>query len=115
MNNLSRITVFLLLLAFVSCQELGVELRIENVSNFHFDDVSVNNVSFGPLGANQVSEYLPFENIYSSEFIQVNMDGQVLKLVPDSFNKEEYFNTGRYKFEVDIIHRKWLLVEFTEE
>lgn len=99
----------------MSCQEYGVELRLENASQLDFDDISVNNVSFGPLSAKAVSDYLPFENIYSSEFIQVEIDGEVLKLVPDTFNKDENFNTGRYKFVVDIMHQKWLHIKFIEE
>lgn len=115
MNILIRVTTVLCILLLMSCQEYGVELRIENASTLTYDQVSVNNVSFGSLAPNAISEYLPFESIYSSEFIKVEIGDEVLKLVPDTFNKEEFYQTGKYKFVVDIIHQKWLIVKFEEE
>ncbi len=115
MSILIRTMTGMLMLCLFSCQEYGIQLRVENASPFSFDKISVNNVSFGSLESYQISRYLPFESIYKSEFISVEIGDQTLKLIPETFNEEEYYNTGNFKFVVDILNQKWLLVKLEEE
>lgn len=100
----------------ISCQEsTGVELRLENTSTRDFDRISVNNVSFGPLKIGEVSEYLTFETIYQKEYVEVVIGDQVLKLIPEDFDDKDFYATGSFKYQVDIIHQKWLDLKFVEE
>jgi len=106
--------VFVLSLTFLlcaSCTESGVELRLENKSNLDFDRISVNNVSFGSLKSKETSNYLPFENIYDQEFIKIEIDGKVLKLVPEDFDEEEYRNSGRFKYIINLVGQEKIQVE----
>lgn len=107
-------TCFLLIL-LTSCEEYGVQLRIQNNSQFDFEEVSVNNVSFGPLTKDAQSHYLPFENIYEREYVQVVINDKVLKMIPEGFNQAEYRNTGDYTYVIDIINEKYISLNFKSD
>lgn len=111
MNKYTVSVVSVVLFILCSCTQHGVELRLENQSTLDFDQISVNNVSFGSLGSMEVSDYMPFENIYDQEFIQINIDGRIIKLVPEDFNEEEYRNSGRYKYVIDLLGLNEISVE----
>ncbi len=99
-----------------SCQEqTGIQLRIENASNLRFDEVLVNNVSYGALEANEVSAYLDFEYIYTKEYVKVVIGSKVIELIPEDFRKEDYRNDGSYKYVIDILHNKWIDLKFQSE
>ena len=100
-----------LCLAFMSCSDTGVELRLENQSPIDFDQISVNNVSFGSLYADQTSEYMMFENIYDEEFIKIDIDGKTLQLIPEDFDEEEFRNSGRFKFVITLIDLEKISVD----
>lgn len=116
MNVFRKTVISLLFLVLLSCQETtGIQLRVENSSDFTYDNVSVNNISFGSLEPNEVSDYIPFENIYKSEFVEVIINGEKLQFVPEEFQSDEFYDQGKYKYMVDIVHKKWLSVKFVEE
>ncbi len=95
----------------MSCSDTGVELRLENQSPIDFDQISVNNVSFGSLYADQTSEYMMFENIYDEEFIKIDIDGKTLQLIPEDFDEEEFRNSGRFKFVITLIDLEKISVD----
>lgn len=99
----------------IGCQEYGVQLRVENISDFNFDKISVNNVPFGPLEKQQITKYLPFENIYEAEFVEVQIGDRTLKVIPEEFDETKFYNTGNYKYVIDVVHEKWLSIKFVNE
>ena len=103
MNRIFSSVLALLCLVLASCSDTGVELRLENQSPIDFDQIAVNNISFGSLRANETSNYVMFENIYDEEFVRINVDGKVLQLIPEDFDEEEFRNSGRYKFVITLI------------
>ena len=115
MNNPLILCFLMFFIVFAGCQEYGVQVRVQNASNTQFDRISINNVSFGPLAAKETSSYMPFENIYEKEFIEVIVDGKPIKLIPEDFKADQYYDSGNYKFTVDLFQKKWLLVSFQEE
>ncbi len=115
MNIKLLIALSAILLLFIGCGEYGVQLRIQNNSQFDFQDVSVNNVSFGPLNQDAQSKYLPFESIYEREFVQVVINDKVLKLIPEDFDESEYKSTGDYTYMIDIINEKYISLNFKSE
>lgn len=115
MNIKLLATIIALILLLTSCEEYGVQLRIQNNSQFDFEEVSVNNVSFGPLDQDAKSQYLPFENIYEKEFVQVVINDKVLKLIPEEFKEEEYKSTGDYTYVIDIVNEKYISLNFKSD
>jgi len=116
MNIKSLAVMAVAALLLVGCQEqTGIQLRIENASDIPFDEVLVNNVTFGALEANEVSAYLDFEYIYVKEYVKVIIDGRAIELIPEDFNKEDYHSDGSYKYVIDILHDKWIDLKFQPE
>ena len=103
MNLKISILMVIVCLLLSSCFDTGVLLRLENQSPKDFDQISVNNISFGSLYANQTTDYVMFENIYDEEFISIDIDGKVLQLIPEDFDEEEFRNSGRFKFVITLI------------
>jgi len=103
MKRFIAYVLVLLYLVFSGCTETGVELRLENQSPIDFDQISVNNISFGSLYANETTHYIMFENIYDEEFISIDVDGKILQLIPEDFDEEEFRNSGRFKFVITLI------------
>ena len=112
MNKTLVIAVCAILLMLTGCEEYGVQLRIQNNSKFDFEDISVNNVSFGALSQNDKSHYLPFENIYEKEYVQVVINDKVLKLVPEEFDPTEFRTSGDYTYVIDILFDKYISLKF---
>lgn len=116
MNIKSLALMAVAALLLIGCQEqTGIQLRIENASDFRFDEVLVNNVSYGALDANEVSAYLDFEYIYTKEYVKVVIGSRVIELIPEDFRKEDYHNDGSYKYVIDILHSKWIDLTFQPE
>ena len=116
MNNITKILLGMLFLILMSCQEeYGVQVRIENSSDFTFQEVSINNVPFGTLKPNEVSGYVPFEAIYETEYIQVFSDDKEYKIIPENFDSDNVYQTGSFKFSLDITQSDNLTISFSAE
>ncbi len=112
MNKIVWLALCVVLILLTSCEEYGVQLRIENRSQFDFQEVSVNNVSFGAVEKSKQSQYLPFENLYSKEFVQVVINDKVLKFIPEQFDQEDFRSSGDYTYSLDIIDQKYISLRF---
>ena len=101
---------------FVQCETpTGVDLRIKNTSKTVFEDIRVNNVSFGSLSPGETSSYMPFENIYAQEYIEVITEGQSIKMIPEDYMDKPVYHEGKYRYDVDILHKKWLDIKLEQE
>ncbi len=112
MNKTLLLATCFLVMLFTSCEEYGVQLRIQNNSQFDFKEVSVNNVTFGALSQNKQSHYIPFENIYAKEFVQVVINDKVIKLVPETYHQDHFRTTGNYTYVIDIVNEKYISINF---
>ena len=51
----------------------------------------------------------------TTRFGEVIINGEKLQFVPEEFQSDEFYDQGKYKYMVDIVHKKWLSVKFVEE
>jgi hypothetical protein len=104
------------LLSQTACTEIsGIEVRIKNTSDKRFDDIRINNISFGALDQNEITGYMSLENLYQREFIEAVVEGQSIKLVPEISNLGELYTSGQYRYDVDVLFDKWLDVDLIIE
>ncbi len=115
MNILSKTAFVTALFMLVGCREYGIQLRIENGSQHVFEQVTVNNVSFGSLAPNEVSTYIPFESIYESEFVEVIVNSRAYRLVPEQYNIDEFYDSGNFKYVIDVTQNHGLNIRFVVE
>lgn len=115
MNILSRTVIGLLFVCLMSCQEYGVQVRIENNSSVDFEEVTINNVPFGPLKSAEISPYVPFEYVYEREFIEVTMESKVYRIIPEGYDSANFYDQGNYRFVVDVTETNQLTLGFRQE
>lgn len=116
MNNITKTAIGLLFLFLLSCQEeYGVQVRIENSSEYAFQEVSLNNVPFGSLQPNEVSNYVPFEAIYETEYIRVITSDREFKIIPENFESDNVYQNGNFKFSINISQNENLTIAFSAE
>ena len=116
MNLITRTAFGLICICIMSCQEeYGIHLRIENSSKLDFQEVLVNNVSFGSLKTFEVSSYVPFENIYESEYIKVVTGDRAYQVIPEGYDRKALYESGNYKYILDIDANDKLRIQFVLE
>ena len=116
MNPLAKLIPLLFLILCSGCLEQpGVLVRIKNVSAYRFDDISINNVSFGQLDPQITSHYLPFESINENEFIVVRVEDRTFQLLPEHFETQEFYSNGKFKYVLNLTERFGLSSHFIPE
>ena len=116
MNHLSKLLLFFLIALFSGClDQPGVLVRIKNVSVYRFDDISINNVSYGSLDPQITSHYLPFESINENEYIVVKVEDVTFQLLPEHFETQEFYSSGKFKYVLNLTERFGLSSHFIPE
>ena len=113
-----------LVVALASCDSPfgptgDVNVRVANNSSFAFSRVEVvfpeNEVDYGSVRANGVSEYEPVETAYRYAYIEVEVGGEVLKIQPIDYVGERPLGPGRYTYLLNVTVEGHLTLEFRED
>jgi hypothetical protein len=96
-----------------------VNVRVANNSSFAFDRVRVvfpgDEVDYGTVAANGVSDYAPVETAYRYAYIEVEIGGEVLKIQPIDYVGEEALDPGHYTYRLNVTIEGHLTLEFRED
>lgn len=84
-----------------------VNLRIRNVSDYNFCNVSLNpspyNVNYGIIKEGETTCYRPFDFAYSYGYVELHINGELFVFQPIDFFGEVPLNTGSYTYSIDVI------------
>ena len=82
-----------------------IELRIENVSAYDFNDVLVDTGGgqheYCDVLSGAKSEYKRFESAYRYAFVEVMIDGSIFTLQPIDYVGESLLDDGKYTYVID--------------
>lgn len=82
----------------------GVQIRLENASNFTYKDILVQtnqDHTFANLSSGDISEYQQFEMAYKYAYIEITIDGFQYKIQPIDFIGETLLEEGFYTYKID--------------
>ena len=106
------ILLFTALSLLASCTEEDLEqdenvlIRVENVSDFDFDRVTVNTSggreSYGSIASGSVSGYEAFEFAYPFATVELNIRGSKFDFTPIDYTGETRLANGSYTYLVDV-------------
>jgi|3_EtaG_2_1085321.scaffolds.fasta_scaffold10032_3 hypothetical protein len=103
------IIIFALISLLFSCTEdeidpSAVNIRLANTSNFDYKNIVINtttgNVDFGDLNSGKFSEYKAFEMAYRYAYVELEINGNTLKLQPFDYVGETPLENGKYTYEI---------------
>ena len=100
-------SIYLLVLLCVagSCAEpeaSSSDIRIHNVSEFDYIDLTVGSQHFDSLPAGAMSEYRDFGPAYRYNYVRVTVDGSLLTLQPIDYVGEDLLGEGEFTYQIDI-------------
>lgn len=120
MNKLTRISILLLIIT-LGCKNTEktnknndekntdvneLNIRIENVSDFDFDNVVLNtstgDVPFGSIKSKETTGYKIFDKAYSYAYIKLMVDGEEYSFQPIDYVSEEAVVKGVFTYIVDF-------------
>ncbi|MFD2725071.1 hypothetical protein [Hyunsoonleella rubra] len=107
MKSLKFITpLFLFILLFTHCAnddlpEEAVEIRLSNVSEFDYKNITVNSTSFEDLEAGKTSTYKTFDLAYRYGFVELEIDGTTYTIQPIDYVGETPLEKGKYTYQID--------------
>ena len=80
----------------------NVNIRIKNTSEFDYSNVIVNSdgteKNYGSIFSNQYSEYKTFDYAYRYAFIELEIQGETLTLMPTDYVGETKLTSGNYTY-----------------
>lgn len=88
------------LVALTACStesDAEIEIRINNISQFDFTDVSIGDQSYGDIAAGRRSEYLPVRTRLGYAVINLTADGR--KVTGQTLN----YGAKRYTYNIDVV------------
>lgn len=103
--------LILSLLLFNSCNNdddnnSGVNIRLENASEFAFSNIIVNtstgNVGFENIGSGEKTEYQQFDLAYRYAFVQLDINGEIYMIQPIDYVGETPLKNGDYTYTIGI-------------
>ena len=100
-----RLIIFSAILLFaISCnkQEDRVLLRERNVSTEDFKNVRLYQQSMGDVDAGKETGYKEFEMAYRIAYVQLELKGVTVSLIPIDFVGETPLENGKYTFEIGV-------------
>jgi len=104
--------LLLVVFALISCKktefvpEGPTDVRMRNVTNSLFADVVIKikdeEISFGEIGANSLSEYHRFKTAFPKAYISAEINGETISTGPVDFTYLNYFGQVKLTYEVLI-------------
>ncbi|MGL1888710.1 MAG: hypothetical protein OCD76_19510 [Reichenbachiella sp.] len=98
-------------LIFFSCSgnkddiESNANIRLSNISQFDFNDVTVNTwdqkVEFGNINSGQTTDYNFFQIAYRYAFVELSINGDTYTLQPIDYVGETPLKSGNYTYQID--------------
>jgi hypothetical protein len=112
LNNISKMKRYLILILtviLIGCsnddENGGINIRLSNTSNYHYENVVVNTstgrVNYGDFNPGEVSDYKSFEMAYRYAFIELSIDGKIYTLQPVDYVGEKPLEAGNYTYEIE--------------
>lgn len=99
-------TILLLMGCTSNSSDPQIQLRLRNVSSFDFTNIAVSTtgdlVSYENLVAGETSGYQLFELAYRYAYIELEINGQLIKLQPIDYVGETPLPVGFYTYELDV-------------
>lgn len=96
-----------------------VEIRITNASSFPFERVDAvfpeDDVSFGAIGAHRSSEYRPVSTAYRYAYLEVQINGEELRIQPIDYVGEDPLDPGKYTYVLNVTVEGQLTLEFQRD
>lgn len=87
-------------------QDQNVLIRVENVSDYDFDRVTVDTsggkASYGSVSGGSASGYEAFEFAYAYAKVEVNILGSKFTLTPIDYTGETRLTNGSYTYRIDV-------------
>lgn len=106
------VTVFTVIMGSCSDDNTNslIEIRVENASNFKFDNIYIHpsssfatgqgNKNYGNLNPNSFSEYKNFDFAFPYGAVQITIDNNKYTLKPIDFVGEEPLKSGKYTYKI---------------
>ncbi len=79
-----------------------VKIRLANISEVRFENVTYNDVNFGSLEPGEKTEYKTFENQYSYGKVDITINDKQFGWIPIDFVGEKLLENGNYTFEYNF-------------
>jgi hypothetical protein len=96
-----------------------VEIRIANNSSFRFERVDAvfpeDEVSYGAISANSLSSYRTVSAAYRYAYIEVQVNGEELRIQPIDYVGENKLGAGRYTYVLNVTIEGYLTLDFQED
>ncbi|MEM8526994.1 MAG: hypothetical protein AAGG68_20310 [Bacteroidota bacterium] len=109
MNHGKWVSVLIaVLLVYVSCEKLNgaIEIRIENVSSFEYEEIKVipfdEELELFFLFPDQVSDCNVFKRLYSYSYVKLLIDRVQYIIQPTGFVGEKELYNGKYTYQIDV-------------
>ncbi|MEO1053947.1 MAG: hypothetical protein AAFX87_25140 [Bacteroidota bacterium] len=88
------------------CVIPGVSIRIENASQFDFEDITINTSGgtndYGDLKSGAQSDFEFYEFAYRYAYVELTIGNQQYKIIPIDYVGEERLANGFYTYVLDI-------------
>lgn len=96
-----------------------VEIRITNASSFPFERVDAvfpdDEVSFGAINPQGSSAYRRVSTAYRYAYIEVQIDGEELRIQPIDYVGEDPLDPGKYSYVLNVTVEGHLTLEFRKD
>jgi hypothetical protein len=105
-NTVIIFLLFPLLLTGCSKEEdLGVQIRIKNVSRYLYSSIIVSTgggrQEYNALKSNEISDYKIYQFCYRYAFVQLKLDGKTYVLQPIDYVGETKLESGKFTYEIN--------------
>ena len=123
-SQLARRCVITATLSLLGCsspfESFGdIRIRVANNSSFAFDRVEVvfpeDAIDYGSIRAGDVSQYANVSAAYRYAYIEVEIDGEELKIQPIDYVGETPLEAGRYTYALNVTIEGYLTLELRED
>jgi hypothetical protein len=85
-----------------SQQTSSLQIRILNASQYKFESITVNQVSYGDLIAKQRSTYKTHEMAYRYAFVELQINGKTYTIQPIDYVGETALENGNYTYKITV-------------
>ena len=96
-----------------------IRVRVANRSSFAFDRVEVvfpeDAMNYGAINPGDVSRYANVSAAYRYAYIEVEIDGEELKIQPIDYVGETPLEAGRYTYTLNVTIEGYLTLELRED